>query len=62
MVTDVFRGDDVSKVALAGLDCVASFTLVGNSILVRNYSVMLRKSGSKVRTATAQHSTRVKRR
>jgi hypothetical protein len=55
----VFRGDDVSKVALAGLDCVASFTLVGNSILVRNYSIMLRKSGSKVRHATAQSSEEI---
>jgi hypothetical protein len=49
---DVFRGDDVSRVSLAGLDCVASFTLVGKSVLVRNYSIQLRRSGSKVRDAT----------
>lgn len=53
--SDMFRGEDVSKLALSGLDNVSSFTLIGESVLVRHYTIQLRKSGTKVKRDT-RHS------
>lgn len=46
--TDFFRVEDVSNIALSGVDCVSSFTAMGDSILVRNYHVRYKKSGNRV--------------
>lgn len=47
--SDFFRVEDVSKVALAGIDAVTSFTALGtDSILLRNYHVQYKKSGGRV--------------
>jgi len=41
--------EDVTKVALAGIDALTSFTALGtDSILIRNYHVQYKKSGGRV--------------
>lgn len=44
---DFFRGPVVSNVTLKGLEHVVSFTAVDEKILVRNYKVNLKKSGTR---------------
>ncbi|XP_071803122.1 ribosome production factor 2 homolog [Asterias amurensis] len=47
LLIDFFRGPDVKKIRLAGLEHVISVTAVNGKVLVRNYRVQLKKSGSK---------------
>ncbi|KAL5457547.1 hypothetical protein EMCRGX_G034818 [Ephydatia muelleri] len=44
---DFFRGPDVTKVRLAGLDHVMSFSAVDGKIYLRTYQIQLKKSGSR---------------
>ncbi|XP_039265006.2 ribosome production factor 2 homolog [Styela clava] len=44
---DFFRGPVVSNVTLKGLEHVMSFTVVDEKILLRNYKVNLKKSGTR---------------
>lgn len=47
LFTDFFRVEDVNNVALAGIDYATVFTAMGESILVRNYHLRYKKSGSR---------------
>lgn len=49
IMLDLFRGADVSAINLKGLTSVVVFTAIdGNLIHVRNYAIILKKSGQKV--------------
>ncbi|BFZ24729.1 hypothetical protein BsWGS_27767 [Bradybaena similaris] len=45
---DFFRGENVNKVCLSGLEHVISIHAVNGKIYIRNYRVLLKKSGSRV--------------
>nr|XP_022292719.1 ribosome production factor 2 homolog [Crassostrea virginica] len=47
LMIDFFRGPVVSQVRLAGLEHVIMVTATGGKVLLRNYRVLLKKSGSR---------------
>ncbi|WAR07086.1 RPF2-like protein [Mya arenaria] len=48
MLIDFFRGEVVKNIRLQGLEHVVMVTVVDGKILVRNYRIILKKSGSRV--------------
>jgi len=48
LLLDFFRGDKISKVSLKGLDHVISCSVIDSKIYLRTYSILLKKSGTKV--------------
>ncbi|CAG5116098.1 unnamed protein product, partial [Candidula unifasciata] len=45
---DFFRGENVNKICLSGLEHVISIHAVNGKIYIRNYRVLLKKSGSRI--------------
>ncbi|KAJ8673465.1 hypothetical protein QAD02_004727 [Eretmocerus hayati] len=48
LLTDMFQRETVAQIRLQGLEHVLSFTAQDNTILLRSYKVMLKKSGTRI--------------